>query len=1291
MLRRSARWLYHSLVYAVAISLVLFALLVTVLRYLLPQLPDVTKQVEQMLANRYQVTATIGQLSADWNSTGPQLILHQVSLNPQAAQSSVFSVPEARVHFNFWQSVRQLSLQFEQVIFAGARFEYDLRDKALQTDVSLIDLIPRFFLNQLDQVVISDSVVEVTNLLGQQRQIQVDRLSWINEGTKHQGIGQLRIADVTDSALEIRIDIRGNDPQQLNGQVYIDAESLVVTPWLQRQFQETEFVAAEFDFTLWLNFTDSSFNDGVLQLGRNRLLWQSAAQTHQLSLDQGQFKLRPIGEGWLVNNAPLTVDIDGTPVVLPSFSLAQQAGDYHFSIAELELQPWLPLLSIAGEQGAQWAENLRAQQVQGQLQARLHKPLGEPLQWWLQAQRLAWREAARVPALRAIDATLAGQGDGFGWRLQGRDVALSGEFLNASQPWQLSQLDVSGQVKLNPTWQVQIDPSSKLQLGGLPLELAGAIRPTETDVELALRVTSGPLAEPVSVLRAHLPEVMGANLYDYLNTSIIAAEVADVAMIWRGSLNDFPYLQNNGVFHARTRLRELEFKFQPDWWPLTQASTLVDFHNERMHIRAENAQLGGVNLVQVDTLIPNLVASEPFLDIRADISGPAEQLQPIFANSPLQASVGKSLTELQLKGPITGDLHLVIPLNQGEVVASGGVDLDGNTLYIQSLQQSFSHLNGRLAYRNDQISAEQLQLRWQQQPTRVDLFGEAEANSYRVNAQFFGDWFLNEPQLLQGNFNWQAQFDLVLPDDGGYSFNWRQDSNLEQLALALPKPLAKPAGEARPWQLLVSGGPDSILINSQLGTDSLLELQLDGSGQTLQQGYARIGDSGMAVPSLSANREAKFLLEFNQQALHLDAWLNAFEQVDSVWQSRAQADTDLSFLQPDLVLVNSAELWLGDFRFREATLYSWPQQQQQADSWRLRLAAKEARLEGEYQLATSDTPAQLNLNADFIELRSVVAEVAEVIEEDSTIVADPPTRIDFSRWPQVNLNCARCTYEDYNLGAVELSWQPTSSGYSLPKIIMAHSGHRMAAELEWNRQGNQLTEVRGEFSSTDVGRFLESYAITSMVQDSSAELQFDLSWQGQPQDYNHPTVNGEVQWRLAQGYLNEISDGGARLFSLLSLDGIFRKLRFDFRDVFANGLFFDAFSGTFVLDNGVVRTDNTFMDGAAGDMEVVGMANLVSQEIDYRLYFAPKVTSSLPVILAWMVNPPSGLAALLIDQVLQDAQVISRIEYRITGTMDEPIVEEIARDSREVELPALEVKDGEPNRASDGPATNQQP
>ena len=175
-------------------------------------------------------------------------------------------------------------------------------------------------------------------------------------------------------------------------------------------------------------------------------------------------------------------------------------------------------------------------------------------------------------------------------------------------------------------------------------------------------------------------------------------------------------------------------------------------------------------------------------------------------------------------------------------------------------------------------------------------------------------------------------------------------------------------------------------------------------------------------------------------------------------------------------------------------------------------------------------------------------------------------------------------------------------------------------------------------------------------------------------------MSGDLKWRLGDGYITDISDGGARVFSLLSLDSLVRKLKLDFRDVFAKGFFYNSMKGTMQIDKGVAYTKDAELNGVPADLTIKGYADLNTRKIDYTMWIAPEVTSSIPVIVAWMVNPVTGLAALAIDKVLHSARVISEIEYTITGTFDEPVVTEKGKKSREIEIPQPKQDDLPPEK-----------
>ncbi|MFC0445900.1 YhdP family protein [Pseudidiomarina halophila] len=1306
MWRVSAKVAYRTLLYTIATALVLFAVLLSVLRYLLPQLPDVTANVEQFLSQNYAVEVTIDKLGADWNTAGPQLILRDIEVSKIGTEETSLQLNEARVVFNFWRSLRSWSVQFEQVTLADLHVTYDLRDSSLTSNTGVGDQLPRFFLNQLDHVAIENSTLELVNLVGVRRAIVIDRLSWSNQGRSHQGIGSFRIDGLASNALDVMIEVEGNDPADLAGQIYVQASNLDIAAWLQQKVVDSKVLQAEFNFTMWLNFAGSDFRNGTLQLARNELHWQVGERQHQLVIPKGLLRLRPQGNGWLVNNNPITFIQDSTTWTLPTASWLQTPELLAFSVEDVPMAPFFRLASLTGGKGQRFADAVQQSALAGTVDFSLQHQIEQSPQWQISANNVVWQQTNGVPGLDQVELNAIGKGTAARWSLQGSQVAISSSALSDSAPWRLQELNLAGDFAWQEgLWELWVDGDSRADLEGLPLALRGRIRQRD-QLELAVRVNDAS-AEPIpaEVLRRYLPSVMGGNLNDYLQTSLIEGAADDLAMVWRGPLANFPYPDATGVFQAQANLRDLVYRFQPEWPSVTDATAQLNFTNERMHIVTTAGKLGDIGLTRVDTVIPNLLAAPPTLRVTSVISGDATGLQPIFTASPMASSLGETFTQLQLSGPVEGTLELTIPLdNSQSVVAEGVAELIGNQLYVNNLQQEFNNVRGQIRFRNDVIQSDELNFTWQQLPVVAELNAEAREDDYHVQLITRGQWSMQEltervpltAQLASGEFVWQGRLALSLPDNGGYSFHWQQQSDLEEFALHFPAPLESAMGQTLPWQLQVSGGPESLLINSSLGDDSLIELQYNGDASELQQGYARVGDRVGQTPNpdlLGLN--PGFPLEVGLSEVDAGVWLRQLaaaaqwiEDVSSSADTGRGAELNFAAPVPDLLELRADRLILGGHELTDNAVVAWRQEEPTNEgsvtTWRYRWRAEQAALAGVYWPEDGEQRARLEIDADYLEL-------AIPPEPEEQIVAEVEQAQDYSLWPTVEFNCKRCQYGSYPLGEVAFRLQPSSELLRFETLAISRGEHQLDATLDWQvATANTDAETRfeGSFSSGDLGAFLSEYEITSIIRDSPAEFDFQLSWQGSPEAFDVANLDGEMDWQLGQGYLNDVSDRGARLFSLLSLEGILRKLRFDFRDVFANGLFFTEFNGRFDIENGVVTTRNAKMDGSAGNMEISGTSNLVTDEIDYQLFYVPKVTSSLPVILAWMVNPPSGLAALLIDRMLQDAEVISRLEYKISGTIDEPVVEEVSRDSREVTIPVDEPPQEEGNDSNQDSATD---
>ena len=112
---------------------------------------------------------------------------------------------------------------------------------------------------------------------------------------------------------------------------------------------------------------------------------------------------------------------------------------------------------------------------------------------------------------------------------------------------------------------------------------------------------------------------------------------------------------------------------------------------------------------------------------------------------------------------------------------------------------------------------------------------------------------------------------------------------------------------------------------------------------------------------------------------------------------------------------------------------------------------------------------------------------------------------------------------------------------------------------------------------------------------------YELNWLGSPTSFDLANLNGQLKVNVDDGYVADVSEKGAKLFSLLSLQSLVRKLTLDFRDIFADGMFYSSIKGDLNIEQGVVYTENIKMKGSAGDLTVKGNTDLVKQELDYEM------------------------------------------------------------------------------------------
>ena len=276
----------------------------------------------------------------------------------------------------------------------------------------------------------------------------------------------------------------------------------------------------------------------------------------------------------------------------------------------------------------------------------------------------------------------------------------------------------------------------------------------------------------------------------------------------------------------------------------------------------------------------------------------------------------------------------------------------------------------------------------------------------------------------------------------------------------------------------------------------------------------------------------------------------------------------------------------------------------------------------------------------------------------------------FANMPKVNFHCDRCQIDNLNLGEVNFSLLRTDENIIK---IERFKAKREQAELnlsgDWQKEASiSTTNITGLLSLKNIEYELEQLGYGSIIRDSGGNIAFNLNWQGGPHDFSFSHLNGELSASIDDGFLAEVSDK-ARIFSVLSLQSIVRKLTLDFRDIFSDGMFYKDIKGDYHIKEGVLYTDNTRMNGSAGDLYIKGNTSFVNSTLDYKMSYKPNLTSSLPVVLAWVASfdPVMFLAGLALDQVIT-SKVVSEYNFELTGSVSEPDFIEVNRKSRNISV-----------------------
>ena len=1252
-----------------ALLLVISAVAISLLRFSLPYLDRNKHLVEDYISQNYNADLTIGSISAEWTKHGPSLVLNDVNLLDAGSQALELTVGRVYVEVNFWQSMQTFSLQSKQFELNQARMMVNthLLPEAKTTDENIIDVVSNLFLERLQQFSISDSSLTI-NTEANSQTYALRNVTWLNQGDRHQAVGQMRVAELTRNSALFVLDLHG-EASALRGKLYAKGDDVDLSPWFNELTNEQQtLLESRGNFSLWVNIEDGRPSSAQIELAPSLFQWQSLDNTvFTTSIERGRINAKPHAGGWLFNVNELVLSANGQSMTSSFAGRVHPSGYLHLqALSDIELAPFMEFMPLIMNQ--QQADMLSGLSLTGQLTDFQLQSRNQGISISADLERLAWQSSGALPGLDNLEAN-------FVWyKNNGRlavatanaqldtqnvlDTALDIEAFSADI-YVYSDSDTQSD---ETRWFVHSDnirfESDKV---GFTQQLSYQI--DNQHLLLAMQVSALPVAQVPALFSERY---MGKDTKAYLTRALVDqdaaknASVNEAKLIWQGALGDFPFEQQNGVFQAGVNISDANFIFSSEWPMLTDLNIELLFENDSLTMRSPTSRLKDVELRDMVATIASLSDAKN-LQISASASANGQQLAELMMDSQMADSLGALFSkELLLQGELNSELALAIPLEGDEVKASGVVSLNQSDVLIPSLDLALTQANGEVTFVNAEVSADQLNAHLFGQPVKVDLQGQQLDIGYQSDIQVAGDWSLDQvvsdyyaplqsTAAGQGQFN--ADLSLVTLSAGGFEYQLDLDGDLSAAQLSLPEPFINSPITAFTAQ--ASGNQQASVI--KVSTDN--QVFFDGvlPHKELKFSRAHLAIGGESVGNLGVG----FSIAADVPIVDVNQWSTLIN--DLVAQSDTQQHSIIGV--PERLFISAEQMLVGGQNLENATV----QARLKDNDWSIDVVSKQAQ-------------AALFIDSDWYE-RGITVDAEFMRLKLSDYAGSEANQV--TQLPPIRLRCEQCQIGRFDLGNVALDGTPSENGYTFEQVVFNNGNGLLRATGEWQSGPQDFTRFEGEVTSSDFGQLLKSAGFDSGIKDSEAEISFELSWADAPWKPDPELLDGNIDWELTDGYITELSDKGSRIFTLFSLNSLVRKLSLDFRDVFAQGFFYDDIAGSIQIANGKADTQDTIVDGGAGEITINGYSDLVSNQLNYQVSFTPNVTGNLPILMYFMVNPPTALAALALDQMLTSAKVISNVNYSVTGTFDEPIVNELGRDSTEVSLPARVAPEGEDDSVDD--------
>jgi uncharacterized protein (TIGR02099 family) len=688
--------------------------------------------------------------------------------------------------------------------------------------------------------------------------------------------------------------------------------------------------------------------------------------------------------------------------------------------------------------------------------------------------------------------------------------------------------------------------------------------------------------------------VMDAGLVDWLDHAFIGGNVPKGDVLFYGNLIDFPFKNGQGVFQAIFQAKQLELIYHPDWPHLTELAGEVSFSQNSLQVTIAQGKTHKLNIKQTEITIPVLDKCDR-IQVKGAFVATITDTLDFLQKTPLKLPINAVSNAITTQGNTEVNLALTVPLINIPPKIEGTATINNVSLTINALDLLIDKMTGELKFNEQGIYTDNINavalgypvkfaIKHDDQKTTISTTGRTGIDELSKQFKLSG-W-----SVATGVSDYKLQ--LQLPYNNSPS-ELTVQSTLAGIKLDLPDGLAKTSEQQRALSLGFSL-VDKPILPISVNYDNKLKaaLNFDTKQQRLQSGQVLIGTG-----TVGKAPESGLKLEINSEQLDLQNWLAlgfSFAQNNPATAASTTAPIDEIKIHSDSALWQKTPLGLFDLSLKP-----------NGKQWIGIVNSRDGK--GKITIPFNLTGEnRITLNMDELDL-SLVNQLDNKNTEQAAALTP-------AAMPLLTLTSQKTRWQGVELGQLNLVTERISNGIAFKNVTLNSDLQKLTLSGDWQVNGKQsITHAQGRLDMPRADELFKRLDINKDFTKTNGFIDFNVQWQGAPQQFSLALLQGSLDAELKEGRLLSVEPGFGRILGVLAVAQWIKRLQLDFGDIYEEGLTFNSITGHFDLAQGKARTTNLIVDAVPAKITLTGDTDFLRRTVDYTVMVAPKSADAVPI------------------------------------------------------------------------------